>query len=100
MESSEKVLVFLMGKKLNISKRGTLVIKKANSILRSLSNNVGSRYRGVILPLTTGDTLSLLVTPHQSSVSSSGLPSRKDMDRLEQGQQKIIKMIERLEHLS
>lgn len=36
----KKALVVLVGNKLNISKRGTLVIKKANSALWSLSSKV------------------------------------------------------------
>lgn len=45
-----------MGNKLNMSQQCVLVIKKAKSILGSLSNSVDSRWRGVILPLTTGKT--------------------------------------------
>ncbi|KAK4808500.1 hypothetical protein QYF61_005817 [Mycteria americana] len=71
-------------------------IKRANSILGSVSRSFVSRSREVILPL-----YSALVRPHlECCVQFWASQYKRDMDTLERVQQSVTKMIKGLEHPS
>jgi len=91
IESSpeEKDLGVLVDKKLNMTRQCELTAQKANHTLDCTKTSVGSRARGVILPLYSG-----MVRPHLESCIQLWSPQhRKDMDLLEWVQRKATKMI-------
>jgi len=73
-----------------------LTTQKASHILGCIKRRMARMLREVILPLC-----SALVRPHLESCIQLWSPQHnKDMDLLEQGQRRAIKMIRGLEHLS
>ncbi|PKU42199.1 rna-directed dna polymerase from mobile element jockey-like [Limosa lapponica baueri] len=85
-----------LDKKLNMSWQCALTAQKANCILDCVKRGVASRSREVILPL-----YSALMRPHLAYCVQLWSPQhRKDMDLVEQGQQRATRMIRWMEHLS
>ena len=85
----------LMDTKMNMSQQCALVAKKSNGTLGSVRQSIASRSREVILP-----HYSALVRHSWSTVSGSGLPSTRGKKLLGRVQQRTMKMMKGLEHLS
>ena len=81
---------------MNMSQQLALAVKAANSILGFMKRSVASRSREVILLL-----YSALVRPHLEYWLHFWAPQyKRDMDILERVQQRAIKVMKGLEHLS
>ncbi|GAB0188912.1 hypothetical protein GRJ2_001356500 [Grus japonensis] len=92
----EKDLGVLVDEKLNMSWQCVLVPQRPNCVLGRIRRSVTSRLREVILPL-----YSALVRPHlEYCVQLWGSQCKTDMNLLEQVQQRAMKMIRGLDHLS
>ncbi|KAK4811754.1 hypothetical protein QYF61_005322 [Mycteria americana] len=96
LESSfaEKDMGVLVDTKLNMNQQCDLTAKKANGVLGCIRRSVASRLREMILPLC-----SALGRPHMEAQFWAPQYER-DMNLLERVQQRTVKMIKGLEHLS
>ena len=96
LESSrvEKDLGVLVDEKLDVSQQCALAAQKANCVLGCITKRVSSREREGIVPLC-----SALVRPHVKHRVQAWSPQhRKDMELLEQMQQRDTKTIRELQH--
>lgn len=97
LESSltEKDLRVLVDTKLKMSSQhSALAAKKAEGLLGCIRQSIANRSREVILPLSTGEATLGVLAP------VLGSQYNRDMDILERVQQRVMKMIKDLEHLS
>ena len=93
---AEKALEVLMDTKLNRSQQYAFATKKANGILDCVRRSAASWLREVILRLC-----SALVRPHLEHCFQFWAPQyKRDVDVLERVQQRAMKMMKQLEHLS
>ncbi|KAJ7428002.1 hypothetical protein WISP_01684 [Willisornis vidua] len=92
-DSEEKDLVVLVDNKLSMSQQSALV---ASGIPGCIKKSIASGSREVILPL-----YSTPVRPHLESYVQFWAPQyKRDMELLEQVQQRATRIIRGLEHLS
>ena len=92
----ERELQVLVGSKLNMSQQCALAAKKGNSILGCIRSSVASRSREVILPLSLA-----FVRLHLEYCTRLCSPyPKKDIDMLEQVQQRFTMVIRGLEHMT
>ncbi|KAK4825619.1 hypothetical protein QYF61_001299 [Mycteria americana] len=93
---AEKDLVVLVDTKLNMRKQCALGTKMTNGVLGCIRQRIASRLMEAILPL-----YSVLVRSHLESCAQRWAPQyERDMDILERIQQRAMKTIKALEHLS